>query len=60
MVTVYISFAVGLVCLVAGFFLGRRNATYILARAMALVDDSERVIEELSKLVEEYEAEDEE
>ena len=59
MVTVYISFAVGLVCLVAGFFLGRRNATYILARAMALVDDSERVIEELSKLVEEYEAEDE-
>ncbi|MBQ9826798.1 MAG: hypothetical protein IJM61_06430 [Firmicutes bacterium] len=60
MVTVYISFAVGLVCLVAGFFLGRRNATYILAKAMALVDDSERVIEELSKLVEEYEAEDEE
>ena len=60
MVTVYISFAVGLVCLVAGFFLGRRNATYLLAKAMALVDDSERVIEELSKLVEEYEAEDEE
>ena len=60
MVTVYISFAVGFVCLVAGFFLGRRNATYILAKAMALVDDSERVIEELSKLVEEYEAEDEE
>ena len=60
MVTVYISFAVGLVCLVAGFFLGRRIATYILAKAMALVDDSERVIEELSKLVEEYEAEDEE
>ena len=60
MVTVYISFAVGFVCLVAGFFLGRRNATYILAKAMALVDDSEHMIEELQKLAEEFKPEDEE
>ena len=50
MTTIIVSFSVGLVCLVAGFFLGRRNATFILAKAMTLVDDSERVVQQIQEL----------
>ena len=52
MTIVLVSFAVGLICLIAGFFLGRRNATYVLAQAMALVDDSEHVMEQLKEMAE--------
>jgi hypothetical protein len=52
MTIVLVSFAVGLICLIAGFFIGRRNATYILAQAMALVDDSEHVVEQLKGMAE--------
>ena len=52
MITIFVSFAVGLICLIAGFFIGRRNATYVLAQAMALVDDSEHVIEQLKEMAE--------
>ena len=52
MTIILVSFAVGLICLIAGFFLGRRNATYVLAQAMALVDDSEHVMEQLKEMAE--------
>ena len=52
MTIILVSFAVGLICLIAGFFIGRRNATYVLAQAMALVDDSEHVMEQLKEMAE--------
>ena len=50
MVTLYVSFVVGLICLTAGFFLGSRRATYIMAEALSLVEDSDRVMEEMREL----------
>ena len=59
MVTLCVSFAVGIVSLVIGFFVGRRRAFFILAEMMAMVDDSGLILEQIKGLAEQMKEESE-
>ncbi|MBO4861749.1 MAG: hypothetical protein J5535_02485 [Firmicutes bacterium] len=52
MVTLCVSFAVGIVSLVIGFFVGRRRAICILAEMMAMVDDSGLILKQIKEMTE--------
>ena len=59
MVTLYVSFAVGIVSLVIGFFVGRRRAIYLMAQMMALVDDTGVILKQIEELNEQLKNESE-